>query len=122
MSSSLDPGVSEELYFDLSTETTSCGVQRYIPHTDDPHQQVSMSELYTLYSNSLLIIITVCVCVCVCVQLMKKIVITSDFEKRESAPPIYQSLRKLKKMKKVSLVVVNSHVGHVCVCVCSHTG
>ena len=52
----------------------------------------------------------VCVCVCVCAQLMKKTVISSDFEKQVSAPPIYQSLRKLKKMKKVSitmLVVVN---------------
>ena len=48
LSSSLDPSVSEELYFDLSTETTSCDVQRYIPHTDDPHQKVSMSELYIL--------------------------------------------------------------------------
>ena len=56
MSSSLDPGVSEELYFDLGTETTSCSVQRYIPHTDDPHQQVSMSELY------IFIAITVFVC------------------------------------------------------------
>ena len=41
-----------------------------------------------------------------CLQLMKRSVITSDFEKQEVAPPMKPSFRALKKAKKVCYMTV----------------
>jgi hypothetical protein len=82
-SSSLDPGqdIMGELYFSFDVESLvgGCGKGRGLVEQRggrDPHH-----------------------------ALMKKSVITPDFEKRESAPPINQSRYAIQKMKKVWLPV-----------------
>ena len=80
-SSSLDPGqeMKEDLYFSFDVESLvvdGCGKGRSLVEHGrrDPHR-----------------------------ELMKKSVITPDFEKRESAPPINHSRYAIQKMKKVPI-------------------
>ena len=81
--SRLDPGpeIRGELYFSLDTESMIGGCRKgrslvlTRPRGHDPHH-----------------------------ELMKKSVITADFEKRESAPPI-KSQYAIQKMKKVSITI-----------------
>ena len=78
LSSHLDPGteMNGQLYFSFDVESVVSGRGKGNPPLDqggrDPHH-----------------------------ELMKKSVITADFEKRESAPPISRSRYAIEKMKKV---------------------
>lgn len=90
LSSSLDPGLEEEeLYFDLSAISGGNEKVQVTKPAADPLKEVTQ-RVYSISDLSLLF-----------PQLMKKSVLTSDFEKKDSAPPLKQPYYKLQKLRKV---------------------